>query len=227
MQIPYTIYFAGDLFDHKHLIGNAILASYIESCSGGRYRCIVPQDLEQPIGRGVGIRNNDLRMVMECDFGLFNFDGADLDSGTVVEFIYAKMLDIPSVLFRTDLRSRGDSGRDPWNLMCSYYPRTTTVQFNGMATYREIAQQTGIGAEPGTGAIAKTVEQLYTAIAQQLIDALDAAHQIPPLQIDSREEIEARYRWALRFPGSGLEALSQQNGYVEEIVRRKIEKGLL
>ncbi|MEZ4657679.1 MAG: hypothetical protein R2911_08915 [Caldilineaceae bacterium] len=52
MTTPYTIYFAGDLFDHKHLIGNAILASYIESCSNGQYKCIVPQNLEHA-GRGV------------------------------------------------------------------------------------------------------------------------------------------------------------------------------
>ncbi len=38
----YTIYFAGELFDHKHLIGNALLASHIESLSGGRYRCVLP-----------------------------------------------------------------------------------------------------------------------------------------------------------------------------------------
>ena len=219
MPTPYTIYFAGDLFDHKHLIGNALLASYIESCSDGRFRCVVPQDLEQPTGRGVAIRNNDLRAVMECDFGLFNFDGADLDSGTVAEYMYAKMLDIPSVLFRTDLRSRGDSDRDPWNLMCSFYPRTTKVQFNGMAAYKETAQR----AE----SVAETVEKLYTETAIQLIDALDAARQIPPLPMGNREEIEAIYRWALRFPGSGMEELAVQDGYVQEIIQRKIEKGLL
>ena len=54
MSNPFTIYFAGDLFDHKHLIGNAILASYIETRSEGQYKCIVPQDLEQPVGRGCG-----------------------------------------------------------------------------------------------------------------------------------------------------------------------------
>ena len=29
----YSIYFAGDLFDHKHLIGNALLAEAIEKYS--------------------------------------------------------------------------------------------------------------------------------------------------------------------------------------------------
>ena len=163
MTDPYTIYLAGDWFDHKHLIGNAILASYIESVSQGQYTCLVPQDLEQPTGRGVDIRNNDLRGVMECDLGIFNFDGADLDSGTVAEFMYAKLLDIPAVLLRSDLRSRGDSDRDPWNLMCSYYPRTEIVQFNGMAWYKE--------ATAASTSLAQATESLYTRIAVTLINA--------------------------------------------------------
>ncbi len=81
MTESFTIYYAGDLFDHKHLIGNAILAKYIEKCSEGRYECIVPQNLEQPVRRGVDIRNKDLGKVMECDLGIFNFDGADLRHG--------------------------------------------------------------------------------------------------------------------------------------------------
>lgn len=217
--MTYTIYLAGDLFDHKHLIGNAILAAYIESGSAGRYTCVVPQDMEQPTGRGVAIRNNDLRAVMECDFGLFNFDGADLDSGTVAEFMYAKMLDIPAVLFRSDLRSRGDSDRDPWNLMCSYYPRTGKVQFNGMALYKEISAQ--------CSSVAEVTEQLYTRIANQLVEALDAVKQIPPLPTEGQAAVETVYRWALRFPGSGMEELLDQPGYVQDIISRKQSKGLL
>ena len=33
VNTEYTIYFAGALFDHKELIGNAILASYINEIS--------------------------------------------------------------------------------------------------------------------------------------------------------------------------------------------------
>lgn len=219
MTDSFTIYFAGDLFDHKHLIGNAILASYIESYSDGRYRCVVPQDMEQPTGRGVVIRNNDLRAVMECDLGLFNFDGADLDSGTVAEFMYAKMLDIPAVLFRSDLRSRGDSDRDPWNLMCSYYPRTEKVQFNGMALYKEVAAE--------CGSVSETVEQLYLRVSAQLIDALDAVRQIKPLPNGGLENLATLYRWAVLFPGSGMDELLNEPGYVEQVIERKKRKGLL
>ena len=51
--MEYTIYFAGELFDHKHLIGNALLAAHIERLSNGRYRCVLPQDLEQTDSRAV------------------------------------------------------------------------------------------------------------------------------------------------------------------------------
>ena len=79
----------------------------------------------------VDIRNQDLKQVMACDLALFNFDGTDLDSGTVVEFMMAKVLDIPSVLLRSDFRASGDQERegDDWNLMCSFYPRSKKVQF--------------------------------------------------------------------------------------------------
>jgi len=219
MTDPYTIYFAGDLFDHKHLIGNAILAEYINRCSDGKYKCIVPQDLEQPVGRGVAIRNNDLRLVLECDFGIFNFDGADLDSGTAVEFTYAKSLDIPAVLFRTDLRSRGEQqGNDPWNLMCSFYPRSHKVQFNGMAWYKEMA---------AGSSVEDLIERMYTRMAKLLIEALDAVKSEPPLPKGSQAEVEAMYRWALRFAGGGLEDLADKPGYVADIVARKMAKGMI
>lgn len=219
MTAPFTIYYAGDLFDHKHLIGNAILANYIEKCSEGQYECVVPQNLEHPVRRGVDIRNQDLRKVMECDLGLFNFDGADLDSGTVVEFMFAKTLDIPAVLFRSDLRASGDHGPDDWNLMCSFYPRTEIVRFNAMAWYREINGE--------SSSLDNTTERLYTRIASKVIEALDNVKEVPPLPKGDQAQIEELFRWALRFAGSGLEKYSTEPGYVEGIVSRKLEKKLI
>ena len=146
--MEYTIYFAGELFDHKHLIGNALLASHIERLSGGRYRCILPQDLEQTGSRAVDIRNQDLIGVATCDLALFNFDGSDLDSGTVVEFVYAKLLDIPAVILRTDFRGGGDQDTDgdAWNLMASFYPRTRNVSLNSMAWYQEASREADTAA---------------------------------------------------------------------------------
>ena len=220
MTNPFTIYFAGDLFDHKHLVGNAILAKYIERDSEGRYKCFVPQDLEHPTVRGVDERNNDLKHVMLSDLGLFNFDGADVDSGTAAEFMYAKALDIPAVILRSDLRSRdGKTDRNDWNLMVSFYPRTKIVQFNAMEWYRSIQQS--------SDSLDDIIEQFYAKISAQLILALDAARAEPPLPKGDRAQIEAWYRWAVQYPGSGLEEFCGEPAFTKRVVAAKIEKGLL
>src|SRR5690606_18601323 len=105
--------------------------------SHGRYRCRLPQDFELRGLHPQTIRDQDIRALIECDLALFNFDGTELDSGTVVEFMFAKFADIPSVILRSDLRGGGDQGRgDPWNLMVSFYPRTVTVLTPSLIDYR-------------------------------------------------------------------------------------------
>lgn len=239
----YTVYFAGDLFDHKHLAGNQLLAGAVDRRSGGRYACVLPQDLEQATERMVDIRNQDLMQVMACDLGLFNFDGTDLDSGTVVEFMMAKMLDIPSVLLRSDFRASGDQERegDDWNLMCSFYPRSRTVQFNAMAWYQEARRYGGPGdggprdgapvacrdSGPGDGApAAGWSDRLYGRIADAVIEALDAVRAEPSVFGGDEARVRAVYAWAARFPGSGFDALCGP-GFVEKTIENKRRKGLL
>ena len=216
--MPYTVYFAGDLFDHKHLIGNALLADAIARHSDRRYTCVTPQDLEQSTGRAADIRNQDLKQVMACDLGLFNFDGTDLDSGTVVEFMMAKFLDIPAVVLRSDFRSSGDQDKDgdDWNLMCSFYPRVRQVRFNAMAWYQE--------ARAGAADTGDCPDRLYARIAAAVIEQLDAVRAEPPV-IDSGRQQEL-YRWATRFPGGGFEAACGP-GFAEEVIESKRRKGLL
>ena len=221
----YTVYFAGDLFDHKHLAGNELLAGAIEGRSGGRYACVVPQDLEQATSRMADIRNQDLRQVMACDLGLFNFDGTDLDSGTVVEFMMAKMLDIPAVLLRSDFRASGDQERegDDWNLMCSFYPRSRKVQFNAMAWYHEARQSRDRSEEPAS---TDRSDRLYARIADAVIGQLDAARAEPSLFDGDVARIRTVYHWAARFPGSGFDGTCDP-GFVDEVIANKRGKGLL
>ena len=216
----YTVYFAGELFDHKHLIGNAILADAIERQSDGRYICVVPQHLEQATGRAVDIRNQDLKQVMACDLGLFNFDGTDLDSGTVVEFMLAKFLDIPSVILRSDFRSSGDQDKegDAWNLMCSFYPRVRQVRFNAMAWYQE--------ARDGASDVAECSSRLYARIADAVVEQLNAVRAEPPVDESQSQRMRSLYDWATRFPGGGLEGFCGP-GFVDEVVEAKRRKGLL
>ena len=223
--MEYTIYFAGELFDHKHLIGNALLAERIERLSSGRYRCVLPQDLEQTDSRAVDIRNQDLIGVASCDLALFNFDGPDLDSGTVVEFVYAKLLDIPAVILRTDFRGGGDQDTDgdAWNLMASFYPRTHNVALNAMAWYQEARRE----SDTAVDASARYCDR----IARMVIDALDAVRAEPPLLNATPDEIEHLYRWALRFPGGMLAERIAGDGSLRDtvhaLVADKTQKGLM
>ena len=82
MDDSLRVYFAGDIFNHKDLVGNLLLADAIKSVSDGRYHCILPQNLEQTTGRSIDIRNQDLLEVMRADLLILNFDGTELDSGT-------------------------------------------------------------------------------------------------------------------------------------------------
>lgn len=222
MTSEFTIYFAGGLFDHKDLIGNALLASYISNVSDGRYRCVLPQDLEQTTGRAVQIRDQDLATLLTCDLAIFNFDGTELDSGTVVEFMYAKMLDIPCVVLRSDFRRSGDQdGKssdegDDWNLMASFYPRTRKVQFDAMTWYQE---ETAMG-----GGLEAITTRLYTRIASMIVEALDQVKAEPPVLTGPFSVIAGVYNWALRFPGGGL---SNASINVDGLIREKVAKGVL
>ena len=221
MSQVYKIYFGGALFDHKDLTGNALLASHIEKTSNGRYQCFLPQTLDQRDVKAIDIRNEDIKHIFECDVALFNFDGAELDAGAVVEFMFAKFLDIPSVILRSDFRSSGekDLGGEDWNLMCSFYPRTKVVQFSAIAFHQEAMNE--------SVSLNEAMDRLYSRIASLLIESLDSVKSLKPLLKGDEKQIEGLYRWALKFPGGGLENLSSEPSYVEQIVAMKRDKGLV
>lgn len=164
------IYFAGDLFDAKDIAGNLLLAGLIEKKSGNRYQVMLPQDGESEVTNRTAqsIRDADFELLLNCDVLVANFDGTDLDSGTVVEFCFAKMLDMPAVLLRTDFRNSGDAtlpDGEPWNLMCSHYPRTEVRHINAMLCYHE-------HKDPAVDKIS-ILENFYGAIAEETVEALD------------------------------------------------------
>src|SRR6185369_3323809 len=113
----YSVYFGGELFSLKHLIGNAWLAEAIFEKSHGKFRCLLPQDFVLRGRSARTVRDYCLRALVACDLALLNFDGPDLDSGTIVEFMFAKFADVPTVLLRSDVRHSGDSRDGAWNLM--------------------------------------------------------------------------------------------------------------
>lgn len=213
-----SIYFAGGLFDQKALAGNEMLALAVEQVSSGRYHCVLPQNLEQSSHRVVNIRNQDLSRVMTCDLAIFNFDGSDLDSGTVVEFIFAKLLDIPCVIVRGDFRKGGDGLKDgdPWNLMCSGYPRTRALSFNSMQWYQEAMRST---TSPEMG-----LKRFHDRVAAAIVDNLDAVRTEEP--VGHGEHVNVVYEWATQFPGAGFSKLVSEEK-AAALIEEKRSKGLL
>lgn len=198
MSKALTIYFAGDLFDHKHLTGNALLAAAIDEQSQCRYKCVLPQDTEVASNRAEEIRNNDLKQVLECDLALFNFDGTDLDSGTVVEYMYAKFLDKPSVIIRTDFRASGDQeDGDPWNLMCSFYPRTEVVKLNAMAEYHKAMNR--------DGSLKGNISSMYENMAEKIVNAFDKVCAEQSVFEQAGVDPTIVQKWAKAFPGKGFQ----------------------
>ena len=155
------------------MIGNIFLAESLEKLSGGKYEkfFLAQNKVQQNVTHKI-IKDQDLLGLVNSDVALFAFDGVELDSGTVVEFMAAKMLDKPSVVYRTDFR--GGSGEEAidehsnkWNLMVSFYPRTKIVYLNAMCEYQKVYV-----ANPG--APAAEIARLYSEeIARRLIAAMD------------------------------------------------------
>ena len=192
----YDFYFAGELFDAKHLMGNAYLAAEILKNSEGKFRPILPQDLEQRSLHPHDIRDEDILALLESDLALFHFDGSELDSGTVVEFMLAKFADIPSVIIRSDFRASGDQVDHPWNLMVSFYPRTEVVIVDALRSYKFIDGNHQNGSSDLLTDPQKSIRQvmgLNTMISRKVITAFERVIQAPALlQGPQQEQV---YNW--------------------------------
>jgi Nucleoside 2-deoxyribosyltransferase len=187
----FSVYFAGELFSAKHLIGNAMLADAIARCSQRKFICILPQALEPWQNQPKTIRDQDILTLLDCDLALFNFDGPELDSGTVVEFLFAKFADIPALLLRTDFRASGDQPGDPWSLMNSFYPRTNVLCVNSMDVYQSALRRGKRSSDPN--------QTLVDQIAEQVINELDSLSKLTPIL--SKDLAGPVYRWISQLPG--------------------------
>jgi nucleoside 2-deoxyribosyltransferase len=186
-----SVYFAGELFNAKHLSGNAGLAAAIQRRSSGKFVCVLPQTMESREEGAHFIRDEDLEQLICSDIAIFNFDGSEIDSGTVVEFMVAKFADIPALLLRTDFRRGGDQGQDPWNLMLSFYPRTKTCCLDSMALYKTALAQ---GLDPAGAA-----DWMLNQIAAQVVKQLEELAQLKPIL--PSELTNSVHDWLVQFPG--------------------------
>ncbi len=226
----YSVYLGGELFSLKHLIGNAWLAEAIYEKSHGRFRCVLPQDFAELRGRsGRAIRDFNLRELVACDLALFNFDGTDLDSGTVIEFMFAKFADMPSVLLRTDIRNAGDHREEPWNLMASYFPRTATVIVPSLFGYRgalqrrqrpRLEQALHLAGQHSSVA----AQQVCEAVAAQCVRAFDRVLAGAPVM--PKHLREEAFQWLPLLTGlHGKEKALRKE--FERHLERKVERDLL
>jgi nucleoside 2-deoxyribosyltransferase len=225
----YTVYFGSELFSLKHLIGNAYLAEAIYEKSHGRFLCVLPQNLEQRGNTAQSVRDQDIRTLLECDLGLFNYDGTELDSGTVVEFMFAKFADIPSVILRSDFRHGGDQRGDPWNLMTSFYPRTASVIVDSLGLYKTSLKRRRIGpldevvrlAGQHSSADAQVMCEQIASVVVRALDRVLAVAPVMPKHL--REEV---YNWLALMPGlRGKEKILRKD--FERILEHKVRRDLL
>jgi len=222
-----TVFFAGELFDLKHLIGNAYLAEAIYEKSHGRFLCVLPQDLDPAGTAPRSVRDRDIRTLLAADLALFSFDGTDLDSGTVVEFMIAKFADIPAVVLRSDRRASWDAS-GPWNLMANFYPRTAMVMADGLMAYKAIIKRrhrkfdeaTRLAAQQATA----DAQRMCDEVAGAVVRALDRVRQVEPVMPRHlREEV---YNWLALMPGlRGKEKVLRKE--FERCLERKVQRDLL
>ena len=186
-----SVYFASELFSVKHIVGNAALADAIARLSCDRFACVLPQTLENRAMCARKIRDQDIVALLNCELAIFNFDGPELDSGTVAEFMFARFADIPSLLLRTDFRHGGDQEADPWNLMLSFYPQTKTLCLNSMEIYK---LSIGRDRSPVNAGLS-----MVDSVAAAIIKELEMLNQFPPIM--TCELIEPVFRWISKLAG--------------------------
>lgn len=214
--MTYRYYFAGALFCHKELIGNHLLAEAIRDRSGGEFTANLPQKEENQLRPNpLEIRDNDFRLLLESQLALFNFDGPELDSGTVVEFMAARFLQIPCVLFRTDFRSAGDQNADgeAWNLMCSGYPRTKVRFVGAMESYQRVFRAADSTAE--------ALKNYYAELADGLISDFCELLTMPS-PFASEDEALSAYRYFLTVCGGTLPEKFGEERLRSIIARRRL-----
>ncbi|EME86575.1 uncharacterized protein MYCFIDRAFT_83614 [Pseudocercospora fijiensis CIRAD86] len=235
----YTYYHAGPLFTLGDLHANVLLSRAITKLSNGKFVPLLPQDLEQ---RGDvtphKIRDKDIRALLSCDLALFTYDGAELDSGTVVEYMIAKFADIPSVILRSDFRGGGDQGShpsgeaEPWNLMSSFWPRTKGVVIDGMLEYKKALASAANAkqAQHSNGGDDFDVSKaaggnMVEITARRCVDAMEEVLKIPTRM--PKELRGSVYQWLALMPGYAEREDDKDMEVMKNLLEKKEGKRVL
>jgi len=113
---PLIIYAAGGMFTQHELATNVFIKEAVWRLSKGRFELLLPQSKElresEMTDLAAFIRNADLYQVIKADMLIARFDGLELDTGTVIEFMWAKILGKPTVILRCDSRRSSSADLD-------------------------------------------------------------------------------------------------------------------
>jgi len=231
----YTVYSAGGLFTQDELAMNIMIKEAVWRLSNGKFQLFLPQsrelqELDQPDLEAY-IRNTDLMEVVKADILLVRFDGLELDSGSVVEYMMARFLGKPTVILRTDFRSVSSLPLcEPYNLMVKNWPRTREIHLNSFGIWAELfsAERTAHGdsesfhglmnAELGT--LQKSVDEVARQVITALEEVIAMKSPYPP------EYQEVVYEAARFSPGSGYAEILT-TGELDEILGRLKANGTL
>jgi nucleoside 2-deoxyribosyltransferase len=232
---PYTIYSAGGLFTQDELATNVMLKEAVWRLSNGKFQIFLPQsreirELDQPDIEAF-IRNTDLLEVVKADIILARFDGLELDSGTVVEYMLARFLGKPTVILRSDFRSVSFLPLvEPYNLMVKNWPRTVDIHLNSYRMWAELfaEERQGPGDSESLQGLMKaelvTLQKSADEVARQVITALEAVIKMkspyPP------EYQDVVYQVSRFSPGCGFDELLTSSE-LAEIMQRLRKNGTL
>ena len=227
----YMVYAAGGLFTQHELATNVLIKEAVWRLSNGIFQLVLPQSKELKELDAAYLRNADLLHVVKADIVLARFDGLELDSGTVVEFMMAKSLGKPTVILRCDCRRSSGQGIDePYNLMVKSWPRTVEVHIDSVVSYMGLlAEERKALGDEGTfqdimkaelNAIQKGVDE----IAKKIIDGLEAVIKMKSPYPPAYQEIV--YEASRYSPGGGFDQLLTEYE-LGEVIQRLRRNGTL
>ncbi len=231
----YLAYLAGGLFTQHELATNVSMKEAVWRLSNGRFEIVLPQSKElRQLDRpdlAAYLRNADLFQVVQADILIARFDGADLDTGTVVEFMVAKLLGKPSVVIRTDSRHLTSDGLDdPYNLMVKNWPRTIEVHIDSLIDYiQKIAEARETLSDTETVGLfleteLATIRKGINAMAVRIIEALSAVVEMEsPYPPELREVVYEAVRYA---PGAGFDKLLAEH-HLKTILQKLMKHNTL
>jgi len=220
-----------ECFTQHELGTNILIKEAVWRLSNGKSQLILPQSVEVKKFEAAYLRNVNLLDVMRADIMMTRFDGPELDSGTVVEFVMAKSLGKPTVILRCDYRHLSGTGIDePYNLMARNWPRTVEVHIDSIVSYvgllAEERQTLGdtVTFETTLKAELNTIQKGVDEIAQKIVDGLEAVIKLKsPYPPEYREVVYKALRYS---PGSGFDQLFTENE-LDETIQRLKENGTL